>query len=191
MELNLIVKDLADALFAVDATGPIEGTFQPGIGPHTEDHTRDLALNYLKNIPEKKAFYQNAGTQKYPIGREKCDLVIPGQWAIELKLLRPFGDNNKEAEHWSNKIIHPYYGNKSAIGDVFKLKESGFSERKAIILFAYEHNIPKIDLTITLQAFEMIVQHICNIPLQPRIVEERKGLIHPTFQTLKIIGWEF
>jgi hypothetical protein len=29
------------------------------------------------------------------------DLLIPGAWALEFKLARPFGDNGKEAENWS------------------------------------------------------------------------------------------
>ena len=145
MQLEFLINQLANALKAVDTTMPIEGKFKPGIGPHTEDHARDMALNHLRKqegiISE---YFQQAGSVQYPGSREMCDILIPNEWAIELKLLRPFGDNNKEAEDWSNKILHPYYGNKSAAGDVLKLLDSGFIERKAIILFTYENGNPKM-----------------------------------------------
>jgi hypothetical protein len=191
MTLEQIIHHLANALKAVDTTMPIEGNFQPGIGPHTEDHARDMAINHLRNqegiISE---YFQQATSVQYPGSREMCDIVIPNEWAIELKLLRPFGDNDKEAEHWSNKILHPYYGNKSAAGDVLKLLDSGFKERKAIILFSYEHDIPQIDVTPTIKTLELILSEVHNIKFKPSVIAERRDLVHPVFQVLKIIGWE-
>jgi len=192
MQLIQIVKHLADALKAVDSTNPREGNFKPGIGPHKEDNARDFALHYLRNHQDSETanYFEKAGSVQYPGRREMCDLVIPNQWAIELKLLRPFGDNDNEAEHWSNKIIHPYYGNKSAVGDVLKLSDSEFNTRKAIVLFAYEHNVPRIDLEFTLKTFENICTQLHQINLGTRITEERRDLVHPTFSVLKVIGWE-
>ena len=190
MELINIINDFADALKVVDSRMPIEGKFKPGIGPHTEDHSRDMAINYIKSIDSKSQYYSFACSRQYPVSREECDVVIPNEWAIELKLLRPFGDNGKEAEHWSTKILHPYYGCKSAAGDVLKLLDSGFKERKAIILFSYEHAIPQIDVAPTLKAFELILTEVHQIKFKPRIIAERRDLVHPVFQVLKVIGWE-
>lgn len=191
MTLEQIIHHLANALKAVDATMPIEGSFQPGIGPHTEDHARDMAVNHLRNQEGIIAeYYQQAGSVQYPGRREMCDLVIPNEWAIELKLLRPFGDNDREAEHWSNKILHPYYGNKSAVGDVLKLRDSSFNTKKAVILFAYEHTEPRLDLEFTLRTFEMICIQLYQVNLGNRITEERGDLVHPTFTVLNVIGWE-
>jgi len=190
MELSKIINDFANALLAIDSKYPIEGTFKPGIGPHTEDHSREMILEYFRSLPETYKEYNSASSILYPGKREMCDIVITDQWAIELKLLRPFGDNDKESEHWSNKLIHPYYGNKSAVGDALKLFSSSFLEKKAIILFSYEHTNPRIDTEITLKSFELILSQIHKVNLKPRLVSERKGLIHPTFQVLKVIGWE-
>lgn len=191
MTLEQIIHHLANALKAVDATMPIEAKFQPGIGPHTEDHARDLALNYLRNQEGVIAeYFDHAGSVQYPGRREMCDLVIPNQWAIELKLLRPYGDNDREAEHWSNKILHPYYGNKSAVGDVLKLRDSGFQTKKAVILFAYEHIVPRIELEYTLKTFEMVCTQLYLVNLSNRITESRGELVHPTFSVLKVIGWK-
>ena len=106
MELIELIKDLAGALHAVDQTRPVEGKFKPGIGPHTENNSRDLAIAYLRQNSRNHGLYTSAGPLLYKGTRKMCDLVIPGEWAVELKLLRPYGDNNKEAEHWSNKILH-------------------------------------------------------------------------------------
>lgn len=51
-----------------------------------------------------------------------CDIVIPGFWAIEFKLIRPYGDNGKIAEHCSENALHPYPGIISSIGDYLKLR---------------------------------------------------------------------
>ena len=195
MELAEIITDISDALKAVDQEKPSEmkqkgGYYLPGIGPHNEDHLRDFAIKHLKEDPEKKHYYLNAGPKYYIGNSQECDLVIPGEWAIELKLLRPYGDNGNEADHWSNKILHPYYGNKSSMGDVLKLIRSGFSERKAIILFGFEHADPKIDIEMVLRSFEIILLEVHGISLSSRINIKRGGLVHPVFQTLRVIGWE-
>jgi hypothetical protein len=190
MELINVINDFADALRHVDSTRPVEGSFQAGIGPHTEDHSRDLALRYLKNQSKTALYYKNAGSLQYPGRREMCDVIIPQKWAIELKLLRPYGDNDKESEHWSSKLIHPYYGNKSAVGDALKLLSSDFIEKKAIVLFSYEHEIPRLNTDPVIKIFELILSNIHSIKFKPRIVAERRGLVHPTFQVLKVIGWE-
>jgi hypothetical protein len=70
--------------------------------------------------------------------------VIPGAWAVEVKLARPFGDNGKPAERWSENLLYPYKGNTSSLGDCLKLLESEFTERKAILIIGYEHTPPKI-----------------------------------------------
>jgi hypothetical protein len=117
-------------------------------------------------------------------------LVIPNEWAIEFKLLRPFGDNGKEAEHWSENALHPYPGNVSSIGDSIKLIESGFSERKAIVIFCYEHSPPLIDTTVAIDSFEAIAKQVVGIELGSRRSAEFGPLIHPVHQQGKVFGWE-
>jgi hypothetical protein len=116
--------------------------------------------------------------------------VIPGEWAIEFKLLRPFGDNGAEAEHWSENALHPYPGNVSSIGDSIKLIESGFPERKAVLIFGYEHSPPLIDITTAIESFEAIAKQIMGIELGERHVAEFGSLIHPVHQQGKVFGWQ-
>ena len=86
----------------------------------------------------------------------RCDLVITSEWALEFKLIRPFGDNGEEAEQWSENVLHPYDGSKSSIGDGLKLRDSSFSERKGLVVFGYEHSPPIIDLEVAILAFETV-----------------------------------
>lgn len=41
------------------------------------------------------------------------DVLVPNRWALEFKIVRPFGDNGIEAERWSQNLLHPYPGNVS------------------------------------------------------------------------------
>ena len=123
LELTTAVADFAAAFKAVDSSSP-QGRFRdrvysPGIGPLTEEEAVRRAVLHLQQI--RPEVYRSAAPRNYPNDRRKCDLVIPGEWAFEFKLIRPFGDNGKEAEHWSENILHPYPGSTSSVGDCIKL----------------------------------------------------------------------
>ena len=72
----------------------------------------------------------SAAAKRYPNGRAECDFVLPGEWAVGVKLARPFGDNGKPAERWSENLLYPYPGNTSSLGDCLKLLNSDFPERE-------------------------------------------------------------
>ncbi len=187
------VNDFAVALKAVDKTGPQGAsrtrTYRPGVGPLTEDDAINRALLFLKT-EIRPAIYSSASSRPYPNSRQKCDLVIPNEWAIEFKLIRPFGDNGIEAEHWSENILHPYAGNTSSIGDCIKLSQSGFPERKAIVVFGYEHFPPQIELETAVRSFEVVAEQVIGIQLSECHFAQFGPLIHPVHQQGKIFGWE-
>lgn len=190
--LNELVWDFALAFKAVDTSAPIGGSprrrYRPGIGPLGERDAIHRALEQLKLT--KPELYSRAGPRSYPGTRAQCDLVLPGLWALEFKLIRPFGDNGDPAEHWSENVLHPYEGNTSSIGDCLKLRESRFSERKAVIVFGYEHSPPRIDLELAVMAFEIVAEHVNGLTLGERYVAEFDGLIHPVHQQGRVYGWE-
>jgi hypothetical protein len=134
--------------------------------------------------------YFGAGAKAYPGSRQLCDFVLPNQWAVEFKLIRPFGDNGVEAEHWSENILHPYPGNVSSVGDALKLVQSRFEERKAIVVFGYEHLPAQIDLNVAVKGFELICKDIVHVQIGPRCFSELVNLIHPCHQHGKVFGWE-
>jgi hypothetical protein len=193
LSLGDIVDDFAEAFKAVDETRPQGAsrtrTYRPGIGTLTEADAVNRALQYLKEST-RSTYYLDASPKRYPSSRQQCDLVILGEWAIEFKLLRPFGDNGAEAEHWSENALHPYPGNVSSIGDSIKLIESGFFERKAILVFGYEHSLPLIDITIAIESFEAIAKQVVGIELGERYSAQFGPLIHPVHQRGKVFGWQ-
>lgn len=186
--LSEIVSDLADALAVVDSERPQCKSYRPGIGPHGEDVIVKKCVEHLAT--EKPAIYGEARKKRYPNSTKQCDLYIPDQWAIEFKLLRPFGDNEKEAEHWSENILHPYSGDTSAVSDCFKLIGSSFECRRGIIVLTFEHTPPQIDCEVSVRCFELIAREVLNIPLGRRHESAAFGLIHPCHQQARIYAWE-
>jgi hypothetical protein len=183
-----VVAHYAEAFKAMDTAGHVNPPYRPGVGPFGEPQGLALALQYLKQVYPQ--VYQTAGPKAYPGSAKQCDLVLSGDWAIECKLLRPFGDNGKEAEHWSENVLHPYAGHTSAVGDCLKLVGSGFAERKAILVYGFEHTPPKIPLEPAVRAFEIIAAEVADVHLGPRHTAHFYQLIHPVHQQGTVFGWE-
>jgi len=87
-------------------------------------------------------------------------------------------------------VLHPYPGNVGSIGDSIKLIESGFPERKAILVFGYEHSPPLIDTTVAIESFEAISNQVVGIELGARQSAAFGPLIHPVHQQGKVFGWQ-
>jgi hypothetical protein len=184
LELTLpdLVNDMAESLVAIDHGRASHKTFKPGIGPFGEAEAVRAVLAHLKST--RPAVYGLAVIKRTP------DLLIPGQWAIEVKIIRPYGDNNKPAEHWSQNVLHPYGGNTSSIGDCLKLLSASLVERKAIVVFAFEHSPPLVPLEPAIRSFELIAREVIGLDLSPRVEVLRAGLIHPVHQQLRVYGYE-
>jgi hypothetical protein len=182
MELAELVADFADGLAAVDSSRVAHKEFQPGIGPYGEAQAVGAALKHMQ--ARKPAHYSKAATKRLP------DVLIPGQWALEFKIVRPFGDNGKLAEHWSENVLHPYPGNTSSLGDCLKLLECGLSERKAIVIFGYEHCPAQVCLETAVASFELLAREIMKVKLGARVEELRYELVHPVHQQLRVYGFE-
>jgi len=173
-----LVSTVADVLKQFDSELPVHKTFKAGIGPFGEPQlikeiARRLSRNGLK-----------AKTGRTP------DLDVQGIWALEFKIIRPFGDNGREAENWSVNLLHPYAGNVSLIGDALKLHELNSYPHKGLMVIGYEHSPPKVDLEPLLQSFELIAAGVMDIPLGSRVEERRGLLVHPEHQVLLCVGWE-
>lgn len=181
MELDYVIDDVLEAVFAIDLSREPFKDFQPGVGPYGEPQLLKLIAQYLNHLSH---YSSQVVTKRTP------DLLIPSQWAMEFKIARPFGDNGKEAEDWSVNLLHPYAGNVSSIGDCFKLLDLKCNERLAVAVIGYEHTPPKINLTPLIKAFETIAQYVSGIRLSPRIERRRDGLVHPVHQAVRIFAWE-
>jgi len=181
MALEKIANDVADAVVSIDASDPPFKGFQPGVGPYGEPQLVKSIAARLNRLPE---YQGRAGTRRSP------DLLIPEEWAIEFKIVRPFGDNGKEAENWSVNLLHPYPGNISAIGDCYKLRAYAGVERCAAVVIGYEHDPAKIDLTPLVKSFEAIAKQVAMVNLSDRIELRRGKLVHPVHQVLRLFAWE-
>ena len=178
------------SLARIDATRPVglAERFRPGIGPLTEGELTNAVLADLSAT--EASLYHGCGAKGYPGSRATCDVVIPGRWAIEIKLARPFGDNGKPAERWSENLLYPYPGNTSAIGDCLKLVRSAFTERKAVVVVGYEHSPPQISLEPAVRGFELLATEVRGVDLSSRAERLVRGLIHPHHQPARVYGWE-
>src|SRR2546426_3246209 len=160
MDLAQIVKDVVSGLVAVDACGIPFKQFQPGVGPYGEPQLLGAVARHLNTLPTYRGAVR---TKRTP------DMLIPGEWALEFKIARPFGDNGKEAENWSVNLLHPYAGNVSVIGDCLKLQKLNGAERKAAVVVCYEHTPPQITVAPLLDAFEIVATRIAGVRLGPRV----------------------
>ena len=180
MELSVVVSDIADALRAIDASAVPFKNFQPGVGPYGEPQ---LAKRICELLNNREMYLGKVETKRTP------DLLIRGKWALEIKIVRPFGDNGKEAENWSVNLVHPYKGNVSLIGDCLKLRDSRLDERKAVVAIGYEHVPAQIDLEPLVRSFEAIATSVFSIPIGKRTSARRRDLIHPVHQQVVVHGW--
>ena len=182
VSLKQVVDAFADGLRVIDESGAPHKLFKAGVGPYGEADAIRLSLQQMR--AQSPDLFSESKTKRLP------DVLIPGQWALEFKIIRPFGDNGLPAEHWSENILHPYPGNTSSLGDCLKLLQSGLSERKGIIVFGYEHAQAVVPLDPAIRAFELLAPQIMQIELTPRIERRIDGLIHPVHQVLRVFGWE-
>ena len=178
MEYTDIVTIIANLLYEFDSGQPVHKAFQPGIGPFGEPQIVGIIANKLTAIG------LNAKTKRTP------DLVIQNQWGIEFKIVRPFGDNGKEAENWSVNMLHPYPGNVSLLSDAIKLSTLEGVPQKGLFVIGYEHNPAKISLDPLIASFEVIASKVLRMNLGDRVEQKRMGLIHPEHQVLRCIGWQ-
>jgi hypothetical protein len=178
MEYFEVVRIIADILKGYDTEKPVHKDFQPGIGPFGEPQ---IVKEIASRLSGKGILAQ---TKRTP------DLEIRGEWAIEFKIVRPFGDNGKEAEDWSVNMLHPYPGNVSLLGDATKLLRLNDFPHKGLFVIGFEHDPARISLDPLISSFEQIARQVMNIPLGERIEEKRSGLVHPEHQALRCVGWQ-
>jgi len=178
MDYSFLVNKIADILKSFDSEKPRHKQFQEGVGPFGEPQLIKAIADKLNqcSIPAK--------TKRTP------DLEISNEWAIEFKIVRPYGDNGKEAENWTVNLLHPYPGNESLIGDAIKLQAIEGYTHKGLFIIGYEHDPAIKGLDPIIRSFELISRNVMGINLGERVEERRSGLVHPVHRVVRCIGWE-
>jgi hypothetical protein len=125
MEFQEIVEIIADELKLVDQERPVHKNFLPGIGPFGEPQIVKIVSERLTSRGVQ------AQTKRSP------DLALENEWALEFKIVRPFGDNGKEAENWTVNMLHRYPGNTSLIGDAYKLRNLLQYNQRGLLVIGY------------------------------------------------------
>lgn len=178
MEYKELIFTIANILKDFDSQRPTHKNYQPGVGPFGEPQLIKTIATQLTN----KGIVSEV--------KRTPDLKVDNEWAIEFKIVRPFGDNGKEAENWTVNMLHPYTGNVSLIGDAYKLMELTNYTKKGLFVIGYEHNPAIISLNPLIHSFEAIGKNVLGLPIGNRIEERRDNLIHPVHQVVRCIGWE-
>ena len=197
MDLPLaeLAWEFAAALRAVDAKEPIaknirsKVSFRPGIGPHSESVALSLILGELvSRSPEK--YRAHSTSVPYPGKRQKCDVcfgISPNwDWAIEVKLLRLSGDNDKPNDHMLMHILSPHPEHRSALTDLDKLLSWEGPRHKAILIYGFDHK--RWPLEPAVQAFEVLARSRSR--LSDRNYCAFSGLVHPVHSSGAVVAWE-
>jgi hypothetical protein len=107
-------------------------------------------------------------------------------WSIEIKMARFVGDNGKDNDNILMHILSPYPPHRSALTDCQKLLESGFSGKRAILIYGFDHEAWPLDPAI--EAFEILARS--KVTLGERQNSSFSGLIHPVHREGRVFGWE-
>lgn len=194
-ELGELVRGFASAIVDADAKRPIAKSarsnrkFQAGIGPCAEPLAVSLIMRELAVLcPEKYEKYQTS--VNYPGSKQECDLCFglapDWDWAVEVKLFRLCGDNGKPNDHMLTHLLSPYPGHRSALTDLEKLRGWKGPKKKAIIIYAFNHNRWPIQSGI--DAFEVLARS--RATLSKRFEAPFSGLVHPVHSAGAVVGWQ-
>ena len=196
LDLQTIAADFAGGIALADQRRPqavnvrSKIAFQPGIGPHSEASTVELVMRELAGVkPELYSSY--ALGVRYPTNpRWKCDLCLGTatgwDWSIEIKMARFVGDNGKDNDNILMHILSPYPPHRSALTDCQKLLGSGFSGKRAILIYGFDHKAWPLDPAV--EAFETLAR--AKVKLGDRQTSSFSGLIHPVHTEGRVFAWE-
>jgi hypothetical protein len=195
IELARLVEDFAVGVRRADSRGPqavglrTRRLYQQGVGPHTEAQTIRRVIEELIRLDA--VYAAHALDVPYPgESRQRCDWCLgsPPSWqlAIEVKMLRLFGDNGKPNDNMLMHILSPYPAHRSALTDCGKLAACALAARKAIMIFGYDYDGCAMDPAI--DAFEILASE--RVTLGVRYEAAYDQLIHPVHQHGRVFAWE-
>lgn len=187
ISLRTIVEDFAHAMSAVDRHRPQHVTrkgvpYRPGIGPFPETSTVEMVARELRS---GRGYADLEADVRYPErgSTQRCDLCTE-EWAIEVKMLRLFGDDGKPNDDMLTHILSPYPSHRSALTDCVKLGSSGIRPQRAVLIYAYEY--PEWPSEPALAAFERLAEAWIG----PRESARTGVLIHPVHAEASVHAWE-
>lgn len=162
-----------------------QGLKQPGIGPHPEDRAVDLIVAELNVL---RPDWRIRLRQCYPVSKQTCDLLWgdPIDWAIEIKMFRPNGDNGKPDDTSIKDILSPFPADRSAVSDCSKIAESTIAPHRALLIYAFDDK--RRPLSEMIAAFETLAR--TRVSLGDRYDAPIGPLVHPVHLSGAVFAWE-
>ena len=172
---------------AANARRP-EIKYSPGIGPFQEKKLIELVTNEMKN--QNQIFNNILLEEKYPnFSRKKLDIFWPNEevnYYIEAKAMRRLRNNGNPEEFIMVDLLSPYEGDGSVLGDIKKLKNSGFEGEKVILIYGYDYDEAPMDIIVG--CYELIAdKYFCKF--KETYEQSFDGLIHPIHKRGKVKGY--
>jgi len=110
----------------------------------------------------------------------------PPEWAIEIKMARPNGDNGKPDDTSIKDMLSPFASDRSAVTDAAKLAGSPIAPRRAILIYGFDD--PRRPLAVMVEAFELLAS--ARVRLGPRQAAPLESLVHPVHSSGSVYAWE-
>jgi len=163
MEIQEIASRFAEGLVAVDiSTQHISANqrngeiYLPGVKTLRENKfVEELTQWWKQTYPmDFNPIGAIATEVPYPnISRAKCDLIFSTdgsilsnpEWSIEVKHIALVGNNGKNNDYGVAKILSPYLKDRSLIHDIYRIKNHGFSKRKAVVGYCFNYDATTCD----------------------------------------------
>jgi hypothetical protein len=209
VELQEIVERYAACLSYVDATTTVVGvnrrtreTYQPGVQPMTESVVVPLLDAAWEELyPGERQFREtevNYPTEEVP-STTKLDHIMttdevpdePHEWGIEIKRLQFVGDNGKNGDHETAKMLSPYLKDRGVLHDALRLREYGFTRRISVVGYGFNYDTSSLAYAATLHTTPVAVATVKNI----RAIVNNNGALHyrPLIEfadaILRMRGW--
>ena len=172
---------------AVNARKP-DIKYSPGIGPFQEKKLIKLVTNEMKN--QNQTYNTILLEERYPnLSKKKLDIFWSNEkvnYYIEAKAMRRLRNNGTPEEFIMVDLLSPYEGDGSVLGDIKKLKNSGFEGEKVILIYGYDYDEWPLDIAI--DCFEVLAErHFCKF--KEKYKSKFNNLIHPHHKRGEVFAW--
>lgn len=161
VELQQVVERYAEAFAYVDAntiiqkanrrTGELYHLGLPSLGEEDALEQADMAWESLYRGELLEPWGSRTGVRYPTIPRAACDHVFsttPGpnpEWAVEGKYIAFVGNNGKNNDFGVGKMLSPYLKDRGVLHDAARLREHGFADRVAVMLYAFDYDSQTCD----------------------------------------------
>lgn len=208
MELQVVVERYAQCLAVADQMPAAVGTnrrtkqkYQPGIQPMTESAVVPLLAKAWRTshpgeliLSETEAPYAGPGAPSAQIDHvfsTDGSPFVQREWGIEFKRLQFVGDNGKNGDHETAKMLSPYLKDRGVLHDALRLRAHGFTRRVAVIGYGFDYDEGSLDRAAHIHSSPAAAQTLSNLR---KVVRTNGPLLHqPLIEfadaILRLRGW--